>query len=669
MPFLDQMIFYAGHKASWTGLGFATFTTIVALGESHTDKLLWQNRGIKGSFEEGIAKELHRMNQQSLLALSNNYPRFLVECVSGKDLAEGELIHAHILKSGVQADIFTENNLVNMYAKCGSIANARHVFNKMSERDVVSWNVVIAGYVHHGHVEEALNLFYQMRRAGMHPNSFTFASILKACASLGALKPGEHVHTHIIKAKFESDVFVGSALVDMYGKCGTVEEARRVFDKMPERNLVSWNAIIVAYAQHGNGKESLRLFEQMQRAGTSQNQFTFTTILSACDNLDVLEQGQQIHARILKTGFVSHLFVENALVDMYAKCGSVEKARLVFDKMPERDMVSWTAIIAGYAQNGHGLESQNLFFQMQQAGMKPDHFTFASVLSACASLVILELSKQVHTHIVQTGFESHVAVRSALVTVYAKCGFIEDAHKLFENMPYRDVASWNAMIAAYAHHGHGKEALRLFAQMAQIGMKPDHITFVGVLSACSHGGLVDVGRHYFDSMCQDYGITPRMEHYACMVDIIGRAGRLDEAEDLINKMPFEPDALVWRTLLGSCTNYGNLKVGKHAAQRLLMLEPRDAATYVLLSNLFARFRKWDDVAVVRKSINDGVLKKEAGRSWIEIKNKMHSFVAGDRSHPQMEEIYANLERMTAQIKLAGYVPDTYFVLHNVELEK
>jgi pentatricopeptide repeat protein len=394
--------------------------------------------------------------------------------------------------------------------------------------------------------------------------------------------------------------------------------------------------------------------------------FVFATALNASASLAALEQGSQLHTHVVKVGFESDLFIKNALLDMYVKCGNLKDAQKVFDNMLDKEVISWNAMIAGYGQTGQGEKAMKLFFQMQIGGMDKDHFTYTSVLSASASLVAVEQGKLVHAHIIKTGYESNVSVGNTLVDMYAKCGSINAAHKVFENMPEKDVVSFNAIIAGYAHHGHGNEALRFFEQMQLVGMQPNDITFICILSACSHVGLVNEGCNYFNSMCRDHNIKPRMEHYACMVDLLSRAGCLYEVEEFIHEMPFKPGAVIWRTLLGACRVHGNIELGKLAAEYALELEPQDSATYVLLSNMFAAAGMWDEAENVRKLMRARKVKKEPGQSWIEIKNKMHTFIVGDRFHPQTEEIYAKLETLTCQMKGAGYIPDTSFVLHDYD---
>eukprot|EP01018_Ginkgo_biloba_P009883 Gb_00930 [translate_table: standard] len=705
---------------------------------------------------------LHLMDCHGIRIELNTYISLLQVCDKKKALFEGKLVHAHIIQSRFEPNIFLGNTLLIMYTKFGNLVDARRVLDEMPDRNVVSWTVLIGVYARHGFGEEALKLYYQMQRTGIQPNEFTFASVLPACASLASLEHGKEVHDEIIRTGYQSNVFVGSALIDMYVKCGNIKDARNVFDKMPDRNVVSWNAIIGGYAQNGyfdeamklfekmpersliswnaivagyahngyveealklfeemperdvvswsamisgyaqsgHGVEALKLFHQMQRTDIKPNEFTFAGVLQACANLAALEHGKEVHREIVRYGFQSDVFVGSALVYMYGKCGSVENARQVFDKMPERNTVSWNAIIVGYAQNGHVDEALNLFQkipeqnvvlwnsviagnaqnghfdnalnlfrEMQLKVVKPNPDTYAGVLPACANLAVLEHGKEIHEDIIRNGFQSDVFVASALVDMYSKCGSIEDARIVFDLMPRRDMVSWTAMIVAYAMHGCCKEALQLFAQMQESRTNPSHVTFIGVLSACCHSGLVDDGWHYYNSMLQDYHITPVMEHYCCMVDLLGRAGRLDEAEDFINKMPIKPDGAVWGSLLGACRIHSNIKLGERVAECLFELDPKRAAPYVLLSNIYAAAERWDDIAKVRNLMKERGVKKAPGCSWIEVNKQVHTFLVGDRAHPQTEKIYAKLESLSGQMKEAGYVPDTNFALNDVEEEQ
>ncbi|XP_059074204.1 putative pentatricopeptide repeat-containing protein At1g68930 [Cryptomeria japonica] len=563
----------------------------------------------------------------------------LEECA----LAEGKLIHGHIIKAAFYPDVSLLNRLANMYAKCGCLEDARQLFDKMHYRNIVSWNMMITGYAKCGHGEqhyaqlESLKLFCHMQLDGKKPNRITFAGVLSACIGLNNVQQGK-------------------------------QESRQVFDKMTARDVVVWNVIIAGYAQQGCVGEALKLLSQMQWAGLMPDEFTLGSLLSVCGSFLALEEGKQVHVHIIRIGLELSTFVGSALVDMYAKCKNIDVARRIFDTMLVHSSVTWTVMIAGYVQNGLGEEALKLFSQMQMEGVKPDQLTLASVLSACANLAALKVGKQIHAHTLASGFLSHLSVGNALVTTYAKSGCIEDAHQVFNAMSERDLVSWTAMIGGFAYHGFGKESLQLFEQMLKAGMKPDHITFIGVLNACSHSGLVHEGYQYFNCMTHDHNITPIADHYACMIDLLGRAGRLNEADNLMKTMPFEPHANLWGSLLASCRIHSNLELGIQAAECLFKLEPQNAANYVLMSNIYASAGRWDDVSKVRKMMKDRNVRKNPGCSWIEVKNTVHSFVAGDRSHPQVEEIYEMLEILARQMKAAGYVPDTNFVLHDVEDE-
>eukprot|EP01018_Ginkgo_biloba_P037865 Gb_08118 [translate_table: standard] len=644
--------------------------------------------------QHGLGEESLKLFSQMLSENARpdcfTFAPLLKACANAGVLERGKVVHGQIVKAESKSDMFVGNALLDMYAKCRSIDFARHVFDKMPERDIVSWTSIIAGYTQNGKYEEALSIFGQMQSAGLKADEFIFSCLLRVCTSAAALAHGKQIHTQIIRtwlctdtdvlkqskllqtqiirAESKLDIFVGNALLDMYAKCGSIENARCVFNKMSDRDVVSWTTMIQGHTQRGNCEDALKLFGQMQSTGMKPDEFVFSSVLRACASVAAFEQGKQIHAQIIRVGFALNGTVGNALIDMYAKCDSIKDARHVFGEMIIRDMVSWTAMIVGYAQHGYAEEALLLFWQMQQEGMKFDQFVLASVISACASLAALEQGKQVHDSITESRIELDIFVASALVDMYAKCGSIEDARGVFDKMLKKDTVAWNMMIAGYAQHGQGEEALKLFLKMEQAGLKPDDCTFVRLLSACSHGGLVDAGRHYFHSMTRDYGITPIVDHYVCMVDLLGRAGHLDEAVDFINKMPFEPNAVVWRALLGACRTHGNMELGQHAAEQILQLEPQNAATYVLLSNMYSAAGRWDDVAQVRNLMKDRRVKKKPGRTWIEVNNWVHSFVAEDKSHSHMKEIYAMLERLAGQMKEAGYVPDTNFVLHDIEEE-
>ncbi|KAJ7539790.1 hypothetical protein O6H91_11G109000 [Diphasiastrum complanatum] len=557
----------------------------------HERNVVSWNAMISGYAQQGLGKEAvalyEQMKQEDVQPTNVTYVVLLNACASIADLEQGKQLHSQVIKSGFESDVSVGNTLVDMYAKCGSIEHAREVFNNIHEPNVVSWNVMIAGYAQQGLGKEAIALYKQMQQEDVQPNNVTYVGVLNACASIAALEEGKQLHFLIVKSEFAADVIVGNTLVDMYAKCGSIELAREVFNNMQERNVVSWNAMIAGYAQQGLGEEAFALYNQMKQEDVQPTNVTYVILLNACASIAALDQGKKLHFDIIKSGFESDVSVGNTLVDMYAKCGSIEHACQVFNNMHERNVVSWNAMIAGYAQQELGKEAIALYEQMKQEDVHPDIVTYVVLLKACASIAALEEGKQLHSHIINRGFESDVIVGNALVDMYAKCGSIQHARQVFNNMHERNVVSWNAIIMGYAQQGLGKEALTLLDQMQREGTKPNEVTYVCVLSACSHSGLINDGRHLFDSMYKDYGVRPTMDHYACMVDLLCRAGCLANAEDFINNMPIQPDAVIWMTLLGAARNHGDVEIGRRAFDCVVKLEPGNAAAYVLLANIYA----------------------------------------------------------------------------------
>ncbi|KAH9306435.1 hypothetical protein KI387_010839 [Taxus chinensis] len=599
-------------------------------------------------------------------------------------------VHALILKMGFLDDVVVGTALINTYAKSGNIDDARCQFHKMPERNAFTWTTMIAGYVQHGKLEDACYLFDTMPEQV----AVSWTVMITGYAQSGKLEAAQELFDKMP----QKTVVAWNALIAAYAQNGKMSSARRIFNEMPERDAVSWAGIIAGYAQDDQTEEALSLFSQMHRAGVNSNESTFASVFYACASSLSLKQGRQIQAHCIKTGFQSDVIVGNNLITMYSKCKSIEgvseifdkrntqvmvlgnavnagysqngrgeDARKVFDKMTEKNLISWTALIAGYAQLGEGEEALKLFYHMLLEGMQPNQATFVIVLGVCANLAALGQGKQIQSQVMKTGFENDVFVGNSLITMYAKCGTI-DASQVFDEMPEKDLVSWNAMMTGYAQRGCGKEAIQLLEKMKRSHICPDEVTFVGVLSACSHAGLVDEGWRYFDSMSQDYFITPGPHHYACMVDLLGRSGLLNEVQDFINKMPIEPDATVWGALLAACRIHRNVELGKHASEHIYELEPQNTGIYILLSNIYAEAGRWDDMSKVRAIMKDRGLKKEPACSWTEINNKTHTFVTGGRTHPQTAKIYATLEWLVCQMKDLGYVPNTKFVLHDVEEE-
>ncbi|GJM88736.1 hypothetical protein PR202_ga05288 [Eleusine coracana subsp. coracana] len=451
--------------------------------------------------------------------------------------------------------------------------------------------------------------------------------------------------------------------------------ARKAFDEISHRGAAAGSDRALfdyarGYAQAGAHSDVMGLFFRMQARGIWPNSFTFTSVLSAVASHGAPEVGRCVHAQSVKFGCRSTVFVCNSLMNMYAKCGLVEEAKTVFSGMETRDVVAWSAMLTCYAQAGDSDGATSLFIEMTTQGLKPNEFTISSAIDACACPAAgVDLGRQFHAVSIKYRYQDAICVSSALVSMYARKGSIENAQSLFLSQTDRDLVSWNSMISGYAQHGYSKKALDTFRQMEAEGIEMDGITFLAVIIGCTHAGLVEEGQRCFDSMVRDHKINPNMEHYACMVDLYSRAGKLDETMSFIGSMPFPAAPAIWRTLLGACRVHKNVELGKLVAEKLLSLEPLDSATYVLLSNIYSAAGKWKERDEMRKLMDTKKVKKEAGCSWIQIKNKVHSFIASDKSHPLSEQIYAKLKEMTARLKQEGYCPDTSFVLHDMPEEK
>nr|KYP62370.1 Pentatricopeptide repeat-containing protein At4g13650 family [Cajanus cajan] len=581
-------------------------------------------------------------------------------------LLVGRQFHSYAIKAGMSGDIILEGSLLDLYVKCSDIKTAHEFFLSTETENVVLWNVMLVAYGQLDDLDESLKIFTQMQMEGIVPNQFTYPSILRTCSSLRALDLGEQIHTQVLKTGFQFNVYVSSVLIDMYAKHGKLDTAMKILRRLKEKDVVSWTAMIAGYAQHEKFAEALNLFEEMQDQGIQSDNIGFASAISACAGIQALNQGRQIHAQACVSGYSDDLSVGNALVSLYARGGKVREAYFAFDKIFAKDNISWNSLISGFAQSGHCEEALSLFSQMNKAGLEINSFTFGSAVSAASNVANVKQGKQIHAMIIKTGYDSETEVSNVLITLYAKCGSIDDAKRQFSEMPEKNEVSWNAMLTGYSQHGHGFEALSLFEEMKQLDILPNHVTFVGVLSACSHVGLVDEGISYFQSMSEVHGLVPKPEHYACVVDLLGRSGLLSRARRFVEEMPIEPDAMVWRTLLSACIVHKNIDIGEFAASHLLELEPKDSATYVLLSNMYAVTGKWGCRDRTRQMMKDRGVKKEPGRSWIDVNNSVHAFFAGDQKHPCVDKIYEYLSNLNERAAENGYVPQSNSLLNDVE---
>ncbi|URE44969.1 PPR repeat [Musa troglodytarum] len=580
-------------------------------------------------------------------------------------------IHSHLITTNSLPIPLLHTQLINLYAKCGQLEQAVLTFRTTQHcSNVVTWTSLITHLSHSHRPLEALSLFAQLKRSGPSPNPHTFSAVLPACAEAGSPATGRQVHALAHKHGVASDVYVASALADMYAKCGDMGDSQRVFDEMTQRNLVSWNALIVGFVRnkmyHG-ATEAFR--ELLADQALSPDQVSFSSVLSACANGGGIDFGRGVHGHAVKLGMASTLdYVRNSLIDMYSKCGCLDEAMKLFDSCSDRDVVTWNVMMMGWIESDRMENACNCFRAMIREGISPDEASFSTVLHALARLASWGQGAAIHTLVVKTGFASNRCVGSSLISMYAKCGSLDDAYRSFEEAEDRtNVVAWTAMITAFQQHGHGDDVIQLFEQMLREGVEPDYITFVSVLSACSHNGLVDQGFKYFYSMSPK--VTPGSEHYACMVDMLGRAGRLDEAKRFIDTMPIRPDSSVWGALLGACRNYRNLELGDEVARRLFEIEPDNAGNYVLLSNMYAYHGRLEEAKEVRRTMESTGLRKETGCSWIDVWNETYVFTVHDRSHDETEQIYEMLGRLKELVKAKGYAPDTQFAINDVEEHK
>ncbi|XP_050365676.1 LOW QUALITY PROTEIN: pentatricopeptide repeat-containing protein At4g33170-like [Argentina anserina] len=589
---------------------------------------------------------------------------------STNNLELGKQIHVAALTSGLDSVLLVGNSLINMYSKTRSVQFAREIFSHMKEVDLVSWNSMISCCAQSGSGEESINLFIGLLRDGLRPDQFTIASILRACSSIQErLHLSKQVHVHALKTGIAADKFVSTALVDVYSRSGKMDEAEALLENKVKFNLASWNALISGYVNSNESHKALQLMRMIHDGGNRVDEITLATVAKAASFLVALAPGKQIHAHVIKLGYSKDLYVNSSILGLYIKCGDMGSAHAVFNDIPAPDDVAWTTLICGCLENGDEGRSVSIYHQMRQSGVPPDEYTLATLVKAASCLTALEQGKQLHADAIKLEYSSDPFVATSLVDMYAKCGIIDDAYCLFRRMDIASSVLWNAMLVGLAQHGDAKEALNLFRVMKSSNIVPDRVTFIGVLSACSHSGLVSEAYEHFSSMQRDYGIEPGIEHYSCLVDALGRAGQVQEAEKLIASIPFTPSASMYRALLGACRVKGDTETGKRVAEKLLAIEPSDSSAYVLLSNMNAAADQWDAVNDARQMMKRKNVKKEPGFSWIDVKNKVHLFVVDDKSHPEADLIYKKLEDMMKRIIEEGYVPDTDFVLADVEEEE
>ncbi|XP_021760914.1 pentatricopeptide repeat-containing protein At4g20770-like [Chenopodium quinoa] len=506
----------------------------------------------------------------------------------------GKLVHSLSIKLGLQDDFHLVNSLLDMYAKNGDMDNAEIIFQNMSNPNVVSWNIMIAGYGEIYKCEKAVELMERMVFSGCQPDEVTCINMIAASV-----------------------------------KSGNVEVGRQVFDKLVRPSLSSWNAMLSGYSQVEKHDEAIMLFREMQFRNVKPDCTTLATVLASCAEMAFLECGKQVHAVTLKATLNDDVYVGSGLITLYSRSGKVDIAKSIFHGLPAVDIVCWNSIIAGFSLNSLEKEAFSFFNIMKRRNMCPTQFTYATILSCCAKQSFSSQGRQVHALILKYGCINDIIVGSALIDMYCKCGSVERGREIFDAMPMKNAVIWNEMIHGYAQSGFGDEAVRLYDCMIREGRKPDDITFVAVLSACSHSGLVNEGIRIFESMQIEHKVEPLVSHYTCVIDTLGRAGRLHEAEKLIRRMPCKDDPVIWEVLLSSCRFYSDILVAKRAADELLSLNPRSSTPYVLLANVYSSMGRWEEVRAVRELMSDNNVGKDAGYSWTENKNMKGTLEADD----------------------------------------
>ncbi|XP_024524782.1 pentatricopeptide repeat-containing protein At3g49170, chloroplastic-like [Selaginella moellendorffii] len=624
-----------------------------------------------------------------------------------KSLETGVAIHGQARTKGFDTDIYVANTLVGMYAKCGDMAAARDVFDSIQQPSVVSWNALLLGCVENGEAELALQLYEEMviGAEAPPPSAETYVAALKACVALGAeercLKVGRSIYSLALASGCMSNLYVKSTMIDMYARCGSLEDAKKVFDSSPQHNAVTWNALLFGYVENGRAQGALELFARMKSstkdgARCAPTSRTYLAAVMACAalaaqeeateveigrfaRLQSLERGRALHREAVKVvgaDLDSSVLFSSALVDMYAKCGSMVDARRVFDSVApaKRDVVLWTGLIRGYVNSGESERALELYSRMagdqgSHAGISPSPQTYGALLKACGSVNALEAGEQIHAQIVGLLDKNPILV-TCLIDFYGKTGRMAAARKVFDqwiSVTKHDIAAWNAVIAGYSLQG---DALAVFEMLERMeeedGLEPNGVTFVSVLSACSHAGLVEEARKYFAAMSNKHGISPGREHYVCMVDLLGRANRFGEAVNVIESMPMKPDAIIWKTLLGACRKWKNVAVGEVAFESLVELDASSAAAYVLMANIYSSTGKLDERSKVLARRNVAKAWRKPGKSWwTDSSGRVHSFLVGNTTHEQIGEIRAKLEELVARMKENGYAADVESVLKDV----
>ncbi|CAN6345735.1 unnamed protein product [Urochloa humidicola] len=592
-------------------------------------------------------------------------------------LGNAAALHAFAVRSSAASSVFVSTALADAYAKAGRLELALKVFDEMPCKNVVSWTTLIASLARAGRRHDALRRFAEMRASGVDCDSHAYAAALTACTGAGLLPRGREVHAFCAKLSLDTVPYVANTLGALYARCGDVDRTLTAVSRMGSHDVAAWTTLITSYLQTGRAEEAIEAFVRMLRDESSNsaspNEYTFSAVIAACANIELVCLGEQVHGQAARRGLSHARTVANSLVKLYGRYGRLSAAADVFRESIAKDVVSWSAIISGFAQEGFAEEAFTLFSEMRHHSScpRPNEFTLASLLSVCASAATMDAGRQLHALAVVAGLEHHAMVRSALIDMYGKSGSMSDADAIFCNRTRDDVISWTAMIVGHAEHGHSREAFGLFEEMCHAGLKPDHVTFIGVLVACSHAGEVELGLRYLNAMSKRYGVEPAKEHYGCVVDLLGRAGRIHEAEELIGRIAAdERDGVVWTSLLRACAARGAQETGKKAAERVMEAEPWGSGAHVAMANLYASKGQWHEAAQERHLMKQKGVVKGAGWSSVEVGGEDRGvgvFVSGDRTNPKDNAIYVMLDLMYYGAGMVRHIPDQLDLVSEVEL--
>lgn len=590
-----------------------------------------------------------RLNLIGVVFDAVTYSTALSFCLDHEGFLFGLQLHSLIVKFGLDSEVYVGNALITMYSRWGRLAEARRVFDEMPNKDSVSWNAILSGYTQDGdYGVEAILALIEMMRKGLRLDHVSFTSAASACGHEKNLELGKQIHGVSIKMGYGTHVSVGNVLMSTYSKCEVTGDANKVFRRMHDRNVISWTTMISM-----NREDAVSLFKEMRLDGVCPNDVTFIGLIHAISIGNLVKEGRMIHGLCIKTNFLSEPSVCNCLITMYARFESMQDSEKVFDELSCREIISWNALISGYAQNGLSLAAVQAFFGVIKES-KPNAYTFGSVLNAvgAAEDISLKHGQRCHSHIIKVGLDSDPIVGSALLDMYGKRGSIFESQRVFDETQEKSEFAWTAIISALARHGDYESVMNQFKEMENKGVRPDSITFLSVLTVCGRNGMIHKGRQLFDSMLKDYHIEPSPDHYSCMVDMLGRVGRLEEAEELVGQIPGGPGLSVLQSLLGACRIHGNVEMGERIADALMKIEPAGSGSYVLMSNLYAEKGDWEMVAKLRKGMKSKGLRKEVGFSWADVGDidGLHGFSSGDNTHPRSEEIYRMAECLGSEMK-------------------